>query len=110
MPTKIVSVTALVVSLGCSGSFAQNVGEWSLEPLTAPFPCDTIQLNSTGFKFVKTLKITCNGKQFINPVPGSSYSVSYACDHTNGVILLDDNAVRKHPNNLLQVIRNDCAR
>jgi hypothetical protein len=95
-------------NLWCSQSFAQDSDEWSLEPLENPFPCNTVQLTSTSIMFLKPLKISCNGKQFLNPLPGSTYFASYACDHTSGVILLDEGALRRYPNNLLQIIRKDC--
>jgi hypothetical protein len=109
MLATLASITALV-SLCYSQSFAQNIEEWSLEPLTTPFPCDTVRLSATSVIFLKSLKITCNGTLFINPLSGSSYSFSYACDHTTGVILLDEAAMQKHSNHLLQVIRKDCSR
>ena len=109
MPAKIAFLAAFGISLCYSQSFAQNIEEWSLEPLAGPFPCQTVQLTPNGFVFIKSLKITCNGRQFINPQPGSSYGASYACDHTSGVILLDEAAMQKYPNNLLQVIKKDCS-
>jgi hypothetical protein len=110
MPSKISCFAAFGLSLFCLQSLAQNVEEWSLDPITTRFPCDNVRLTTTSFTFVKSMKITCNGKQYLNPQPGSSYAVSYACDRTSGVILLDEAAMQKHPNHLLQVIRRDCSR
>jgi hypothetical protein len=110
MRRGIVFLGAFGMSLCGSQSFAQSNEEWSLEPLGNSFPCDTVQQNPNGVVFVKPLKITCNGRAFLNPLAGSSYGVSYACDRTIGVILLDQNAMQKHPNHLMQVIKKDCSR
>jgi hypothetical protein len=106
---KLVFLTVFGISLWCSRSFGQNSDDWSLEPLTNPFPCDAVRLAPTSITFLKPLRISCNGRQFLNPLPGSTYVASYACDRTSGVILLDEGALQKHPNNLLQIIRKDCS-
>jgi hypothetical protein len=100
----------LGASLWSAPAPAQSNEEWSLEPLSNPFPCDNVRQSPNGVVFVKPLKITCNGRAVLNPLAGSSYAMSYACDRTSGIVLLDQAAMQKHPNNLLQVITKDCTR
>jgi hypothetical protein len=106
---KVAALAIFGISLWCSQSSAQSSDEWSLEPLSKPFPCDTAHLTATGFLFVKPLKITSNGRVFLSPIAGSSYPISYACERATGILLLDQSAMQNHPNNLLEVIKRDCS-
>jgi hypothetical protein len=108
MTREIASLAAFGLIIGCSHVYAQSSEEWSLEPRTAPFPCDSVRNTPTGLLFLKPLKIMCNGKAFLTPMAGSSYAVSYACDRTSGIVLLDQVAMRKQENNLLDAIKKDC--